>query len=218
MKIGILGTGGVGRTLGAHLSAAGHDVMLAGRATPHEVGEGWAAEAPNRRYGTFADAAAHGEVVLNCTSGLHSVAAVRAAGVERLAGKVLVDVANPLDFSQGFPPSLAVGNTDSLGEQLQALAPEARVVKALNTVAASVMVAPAKLPGEHVLPLCGDDAEAKALVRGWLQAWFGWQHFVDLGPIHAARGQEAWLLLWTRLYGALGTGDFNIVLSRAPQG
>ncbi|HEV8631159.1 MAG TPA: NADP oxidoreductase, partial [Thermoanaerobaculia bacterium] len=130
-----------------------------------------------------------------------------------LEGKVLVDVANPLDFSRGFPPTLSVCNTDSLGEQLQRALPQARVIKALNTMWAGIMVDPRRLPGRHLVFLAGNDAAAKATVRQLL-AGFGWREdeLVDLGDITAARATEMLLPIWLRLYGLRGDGAFNLSL------
>jgi 8-hydroxy-5-deazaflavin:NADPH oxidoreductase len=154
---------------------------------------------------------------VNATNGAGSVAMLESAGEENLAGKVLVDVANPLDVSQGMPPSLFVCNTDSLGEQIQRRFSQVRVVKALNTMNCEVMVDPAKVPGEHDVFLCGEDADAKRQVAELLES-FGWpaEHIRDLGGIASARGTEMYIALWIRLWGALGTGHFNIGVVRAP--
>ncbi|TNE91929.1 MAG: NADP oxidoreductase [Deltaproteobacteria bacterium] len=212
MHIGILGTGDVARTLGTALRAKGHDVWLGSRAPDHPKATAWAVDGGGTD--TFAEVAGRSELLLNCTSGLHSLTALELAGRDALAGKILVDVANPLDFSNGFPPTLSVCNDDSLGERIQRTHPELRVVKALNTVANALMVDPDRIAGPKSLPICGNDAEAKARVAGWLGEWFGWTDIVDLGDITNARGMEAWLLLWTRLYGALGTGDFHMAIVR----
>src|SRR6185503_8840199 len=161
--------------------------------------------------GTFADAAAFGETVVNATAGGASLDALAAAGVENLAGKVLIDISNPLDFSRGMPPNLVVCNTDSLGEQIQRAFPETSVVKALNTVNADIMVDPSIVPGSHTIFLCGDDAGAKAMVADLLQS-FGWpaDDVMDLGELVAARGMEMYLPLWLRLYGAAGTARLNV--------
>jgi len=137
------------------------------------------------------------------------------AGVEHLARKTLVDVANPLDFSQGMPPRLFICNTDSLAEQIQRAFPDARVVNTLNTINCEVMVDPAKVPREHDVFVCGNDAAAKAQVVELLRS-FGWpaERIHDLGDISAARGTEAYLLLWLRLRGTLQTGHFNIKVVR----
>jgi predicted dinucleotide-binding enzyme len=165
---------------------------------------------------TFPEAGAHGELVVNATAGGASLAVLESAGAERLAGKVVMDVANALDFSQGMPPTLSVANTDSLGEQIQRAFPDARVVKTLNTVNAFVMVEPSRVPGEHVIFVSGDDAAAKETVKGVLRG-FGWSEgsIIDLGGIRTARGTEMYLPLWLSLWNATGTGDFNIGVNRA---
>jgi predicted dinucleotide-binding enzyme len=213
MNIGMLGTGQVGRQLATALVAAGHPVRMGSRTASHEGATAWAAGVgEGASHGTFADAAAFGEVVFNATPGEHSLAVLKAAGAENLAGKVLIDVSNPLDFSRGFPPRLFVSDDESLAERIQAALPEARVVKALNTVSNEIMVDPAQLGEPTHLPICGNDAEAKAVVTALLQGAFGWERILDLGDLSNARGTEAWLLLWTRLYRALGTGNFNMKL------
>jgi len=170
----------------------------------------------NGQIGTFAEAAAFGEIVFDCTNGANSLAALHLAGAENLADKILIQVSNPLDFSKGMPPSLTVCNSDSLGEQTQREFPDVRVVKALNTVNCEVMIDPARIPGDHALPICGNDAEAKKEVAAKLSEWFGWKptNIVDLGDITGARGTEMYLPLWLRLWGAVGTPVFNIQLAR----
>lgn len=217
MKITVLGTGDVGRQLASKLVEVGHEVRLGSRSADNDKAAGWATAAGERAsHGTFADAAAFGELVLNCTAGAVSLQALEAAGKDNLAGKILIDVSNPLDFSQGFPPSLSVCNTDSVGEQIQAAFPATKVVKTLNTVANHIMVDPARVPGSHHLFVSGNDADAKAEVVRLLRESFGWREIIDLGDITTARGTEAWLLLWTRLYVALGNPDFNLAIVRAP--
>jgi predicted dinucleotide-binding enzyme len=168
--------------------------------------------------GTFADAAAFGEVLFNCTAGMGSIEALDAAGSDNLAGKILIDVANALDFSGGMPPTLAICNTDSLGERIQRRFPETRVVKTLNTMNAQVMVEPGRVPGAHNIFLCGNDGAAKARVSEWLAAWFGWpaSSVIDLGDITTARGTEMLLPIWVRLWAALGTADINFHIAGAP--
>ncbi|MDP2313964.1 MAG: NAD(P)-binding domain-containing protein [Pseudomonadota bacterium] len=227
MNIAVLGTGIVAQTLASALATRGHAVAIGTRdpaATLARTAKGsfgqpgmseWAAAHPAVRVATFADAAAGAEVVVNATSGSASLAALTAAGAANLDGKIVLDISNPLDFSKGFPPSLSVANTDSLGEQIQRAFPGARVVKTLNTVSAHLMVDPNQLAdGAHDMFVCGDDPGAREQVAGWLQAWFGWTHIVDLGDITNARGTEAYLLLWTRLYGRLGTATFNVHVVR----
>jgi 8-hydroxy-5-deazaflavin:NADPH oxidoreductase len=206
MRIGIVGSGQVAQTLARKLVEVGHDLLL-GTREPGKLA-GFAA-------GSALDAARHGEVVINATAGGGSLQALEAAGRANLDGKVLIDVANPLDFSKGMPPSLTIVNTDSLGERIQAAFPGAKVVKALNTVNVDLMVAPEKLAGgDHHLFLCGNDAGAKADVTRWLSEWFGWRNFVDVGDITAARGTEMYLALWIRLYAKFGTGRFNVKIVR----
>ena len=210
MKIGILGSGVVGQTLSGALAERGHDVMVATR-NPPKLDE-WLEQIGNRaRVGSLAEAAAHGELLFNVTNGASSLEALAHADAASYAGKIMIDVSNPLDFTQGMPPTLTVSNTDSLGEQIQRAYPEARVVKALNTVTAALMIEPALVAdGEHHLFVCGDDAAAKAAVAGYLRDWFGWKHIVDLGDISAARATEMYLPLWLRLWDSVGTGLFNV--------
>jgi predicted dinucleotide-binding enzyme len=212
VHIGVLGTGTVGRTLAQALVDRGHEVRMGSRAAGNEKAVAWAEVAgPLASEGSFADAAAFGELAINATAGVASLEAIQAAGAEQLAGKVLVDVSNPLDFSKGMPPTLTVCNDDSLGEQIQRAFPEVRVVKALNTMTASVMVAPDLVPGSHTVMLCGDDPAAKEQA-GVLLHDFGWppERILDLGDITAARGMEMYLPLWLRLYGATGTAVLNV--------
>lgn len=188
---------------------------MGSRSATHEKGLAWAkAAGASASLGTFADAAAFGELTFNCTSGFGSVPALESAAVG-LKGKLVIDIANPLDFSKGFPPTLFTGNTDSLGEQAQRALPDSKVVKALNTVTAGLMVDAKRVAGgDHEAFICGNDAEAKAQVTKILQEWFGWQRVLDLGDISKSRGTESYLALWIRLYGALGTADFNLKIMR----
>jgi predicted dinucleotide-binding enzyme len=217
MRIAVLGTGVVGTTIGSKLVSLGHEVRMGARSATNEKAAAWVAEAGGAASaGDFADAAAFGEVVLNCTAGTASLAALEAAGAANLAGKLLIDVSNPLDFSGGFPPSLSVCNTDSLGEQIQRAFPETRVVKALNTVNCAVMVDPGRVPGEHALLMCGDDEGAKREALALLVA-FGWpaERVVDLGDITGARGMEMYLPLWLRIMVGRGNADFNVTIAGA---
>jgi 8-hydroxy-5-deazaflavin:NADPH oxidoreductase len=216
MRIGVLGTGVVGRTIASRLVGLGHDVRLGSRDASNEVAGEWVDEVGVRAsHGTFADAASFGELVFNCTAGAVSVEALEQAGEDNLRGKVLVDVSNALDFSHGRPPTLTVANTDSVGEQIQRRFPETRVVKALNTMNNQVMVDPGSVPGDHQVFVCGEDEGAKADVRALLES-FGWpdERIVDLGGIEASRGTEAYVILWLRLVGALGTSRLNIHVAR----
>lgn len=213
MKIGVLGTGDVGRTLATKLVALGHDVMMGARSADNEKAQAFAT-ATGGKTGSFADAAAFGEIVVHATRGNTAMDVLNGIGAEILAGKLLIDVSNPLDFSQGFPPNLSISNTDSLAELIQRTFPDTHVVKTLNTVTASVMVDPARLPGKHVVFVSGNDIAAKGKTMDLLRS-FGWQSIIDLGDISTARGTEQMLPLWVRLYGALGTGEFNFILTRA---
>ncbi|TDC97707.1 NAD(P)-binding domain-containing protein [Actinomadura sp. 7K507] len=212
MKIGVLGTGDVGRRLASGLAGLGHDVTLGSRTADNPAAAGWARE-HGGHHGTFADAAAHGEIIVNATGGLVSLDALKAAGSANLDGKVVVDVSNPLDFSQGFPPRLAVPEAGSVGEQLQQAFPGARVVKALNTMHNTLMTDPARVAGQHNVFVCGDDASAKADVADLLKS-FGWtdRQILDLGVLSAARSVEPLVLLWVTLSGTLQTTELNFAI------
>jgi predicted dinucleotide-binding enzyme len=214
MKIAMLGTGVVGRSIGTKLVSLGHEVRMGSRTPDNEAAAGWVSSAgSSSSQGTFADAAAFGDLVFNCTSGSASLDALRAAGAENLAGKVLVDVSNALDFSDG--PALFVTTKESLGEQIQAAFPEARVVKTLHTMNAEVMVDPSLVPGEHDVFVSGNDTAAKEEVSALLES-FGWsrERILDLGDISGARATEMYVMLWLRLYQAVGTSHFNVHVVR----
>ena len=174
----------------------------------------WQADHPAVRLAPFAEAAAGGDLVVNATGGGASLDALDRAGAANLAGKVLLDVANPLDFSQGFPPSLLVKDTDSLAEQIQRAFPAARVVKSLNTMTAAVMVDPGRVGGgDHTVFVSGDDADAKQTVVDLLES-MGHTDVIDLGGLSTARGAEMYVPLWLRIMGAVGTPSFNIKVVR----
>lgn len=226
MRIAVLGTGPVGQAVAAKLDDLGHDVTVGtrsvgdamGRTEPDSFGNPpfpqWADQHPGIEVATLAAASSDADMVVNATNGAGSVAALEAAGEEHLDGKVLIDIANPLDFSQGMPPSLLVSNTDSLGEQIQRRFPGTMVVKALNTVNASLMVEPGQLAGgDHSIFLSGNDPDAKDQVADLLRA-IGWSDVIDLGDITTARGTEMYLPLWARLWQALGTPMFTIKVVR----
>jgi predicted dinucleotide-binding enzyme len=215
MKLGVLGTGIVGTTIGTKLVQLGHDVMMGSRTKTNEKAAAWVkASGPKASQGTFADAARFGETLFNCTSGLASVDALKLAGAANLSGKILLDIANPLDFSKGMPPTLAVCNTDSLGEQIQRAFPDVKVVKTLNTMNCKLMVNPAQVPGEHDVFVSGNDRAAKARATEILKNMFGWKSVIDLGDITTARGTEQLLALWVRLMGTFGTTNFNFKIVR----
>jgi 8-hydroxy-5-deazaflavin:NADPH oxidoreductase len=224
VRIGILGSGVVGQTIGAALVERDEDVVL-GTRSPTEVGNkrgfgtslaDWLKKTHDKaRIGTFEEAARHGELVINATSGDGALKALELAGAGNLANKILIDISNPLDFSHGLPPSLSVCNTDSLGEQIQRTFPDSKVVKTLNTTNAFVMVNPAQVGGgDHDLFVSGNDGAAKARVIELLRHWFGWQTVIDLGDITTARGTEMLLPIWIRLWSALGTPMFNFKIVR----
>lgn len=211
----------VGQIVGGKLAELGHDVML-GTRTPSELDtpkrggstlREWQG-ATNANIGTFEDTAKHGEVLVNATNGGASLEALHMAGEANLDGKVLIDVANPLDFSKGFPPTLAIKDTDSLAETIQRAFPNVKVVKTLNTMNASVMVNPKSVAeGRHTVFVSGNDAAAKATVTTLLRA-FGWTDVLDLGGLETARGTEMLLPIWLRTMGALGHANFNFHVAR----
>jgi hypothetical protein len=206
MKIGVLGTGMVGNTIASKLVALGHNVMMGSREAKNPKAIAWAKGAGARaQAGTFADAAAFGEMLFNCTNGANSLDAMRAAGEKNLGGKIVIDIANVL------PPDAR--GPEALGEQIQNAFPQVKVVKALNTVNCEVMVDASKISGVHTVFMCGNDDEAKDTVRGLLEA-FGWKDIIDLGDISNARATEGYLPLWLALWKALGTLNFNIKVVR----
>jgi hypothetical protein len=213
MKIGILGSGEVARTIGSKLVERGHEVKL-GTRDAQKLAEWQATNGANASVGSFAETAAFGDLLFNCTLGIASLEVLQAVDEANLNGKILVDVSNSLDFSQGFPPSLVVCNTDSLGEQIQRTFPQVKVVKALNTVTANLMVEASLVPGDHDLFVCGNDAEAKATVINLVKTEFGWQSVIDMGDISAARATEMFLPIWVRLYGLFQSPMFNFKIVR----
>jgi 8-hydroxy-5-deazaflavin:NADPH oxidoreductase len=211
MRFGVIGTGMVGKTLASKLVSLGHEVKMGSRSANNEKAAAWVKEAgKSASHGTFADAAAFGEVVFVCTKGDVTLDAVRAAGAANLKGKVVIDVSNPLDVSKGMPPSMIpeFTNTNSLGEAVQELIPDSYVVKALNMINCAVMVNPAMLQGDSEILISGNDATAKNKVIDILKS-FGWKNPIDLGDITTARGTEMYIALWMRLMGVLGTAQFN---------
>jgi predicted dinucleotide-binding enzyme len=213
MKIAVLGTGNVGDTIGSKLIEVGHSVMMGSRTADNEKRKAFVAKHSGKAsLGTFAEAAAFGEIIFNCTAGVGSLNAMKMAGENNVNGKIIVDIANPLDFSKGMPPSLAVCNTNSLGEEIQKAFPQAKVVKALNTMWCGIMVNPLMINGgDHSTFISGNDAHAKEKVKEILKS-FGWvdKNILDLGDITKARGTEMYLPLWLSIYGATNNGAFNI--------
>jgi predicted dinucleotide-binding enzyme len=226
MRIAVLGTGGVGQALAGRLDELGHDVTLGTRdprATlaraggDHNGGPApavWLADHPGVSLLPHAEAVTGAEVVVNALQGAATLETLGAIGAEALAGTVLLDLSNPLDFSAGFPPTLFVAGDDSLGEQVQRLLPRTQVVKGLNTVASTLMVRPDLLAdGEHTVFVSGDSGPAKATVVALLTE-MGHTDVVDLGDLSTGRGAEMLLPLWLRLWGALGTPVFGIKVVR----
>ena len=224
-NIAVLGTGMVGQAIAGRLNELGHSVVVGtrdpeatlARSEPDQMGNApfsaWLGTHADVELATFADAAAGADLVVNASSGAVTLEVLGLAGADNLAGKVLVDIANPLDFSAGFPPTLSVKDTDSLGEQVQRAFPEAKVVKALNTLTASLMVEPKSLGESSTVFVSGEDAAAKATVVEILES-FGHDDVIDLGGIETARGTEMVLPIWLRLMGTLGTGHFNFKVVR----
>lgn len=225
MKIGIIGTGGVGQTLASKLFTLGHEVMIGTRdvneklqnETRDHYGNApfaeWYKQNKQINLGTFAEAAEFGQMIINATEGLHSIDALQKAKEQNLKFKVLVDISNPLDFSKGMPPSLypQLSNTNSLAEEIQKTFADARVVKTFNTMWAGLMVNPMMVNnGDHTNFICGNDAEAKEKVKSLLNE-MGWknENLFDLGDLSAARGMEGLLPLWLRIMGIKQTAAFN---------
>jgi predicted dinucleotide-binding enzyme len=223
MKIAVLGTGSVGQALSSRLASLGHELVMGtrdvaaslARTTPDGWGNPaigtWATQHPEIKLVSYAEAAAFSDsIIVHAMNGFAAIDSLKQAGEAHLAGKILIDITNPLDFSKGFPPSLFISNTDSLGEQIQAAFPALKVVKTLNTMSNPVMVNPAMVPGDHSVFVSGNDAEAKAVVAEILKS-FGWaeRNIIDLGDISTARGTEQILPIWVRLYSVLKTPMFN---------
>lgn len=226
MRIAVLGTGMVGQALAGRLAELGHEVTVGTRdpestladKEPDMMGNplfaDCATENPGVRLATFAEAAAGAELLVNATPGTVSLAALEAAGAENMAGKILIDVANAIDDSHGFPPRLVFKDTESLGEQIQAAFIDVKVVKTLSTLAAPLMIYPEQLNnGDHTVFVAGNDAEAKLTVVELLRS-FGHTDIIDLGDIKGARGVEAALPLWLRLLQTLNTSIFNFKVVR----
>lgn len=231
MNIAVLGTGSVGQALAGRLSELGHEVVMGtrdvaaslARTTPDSWGNPaigtWATQHSTIKLATYAEAAAFSDgIIIHAMNGHAAIDALKQAGEANLAGKILIDITNPLDFSKGFPPSLFVSNTDSLGEQIQAAFPNLHVVKSLNTMSNPVMINPAAVPGDHTVFVNGNNADAKQTVKELLKS-FGWNetNIFDLGDITASRGVEMILPLWVRIYGNAKTPFFNFNVNFAPK-
>jgi len=220
MRFGVLGTGMVGQAIATKLLERGHEVTMGSRTKGNEKAVAWAhGKGAKAKTGTFADAVKSGEILFNCTLGAASMDALKSAGAAALGDKILVDVSNPLDFSKGMPPTLFVSHSDSLAEQVQRAFPRLKVVKSLNTMSAPIMVNPGHVPGDHTAFVAGNDATARERVSKLLQTEFGWKpaNVMDLGELSAARGMEAGLLLWLRVWGALQHPNFNFHVAVGPK-
>lgn len=213
MKIAVFGTGMVGDTIGSKLIQLGYQVMMGSRTKDNEKAKAFVEKHPhNATAGTYADAAAFGNLIFNCTAGVGSIEALKQAGEQHLNGKIIIDISNPLDFSKGMPPSLAIVNTNSLGEEIQKAFPMTKVVKTLNTMWCGLMVNPSMIQNaDHNVFMSGNDTGAKEQVKSLLKS-FGWidNNIIDLGDITTARGTEMFLPLWLRIWGATNNGAFNI--------
>ena len=216
MNIGVLGTGVVGQTIATALTEKGHNVRMGSRTSNNEKAAEWVKKSNNHAtQGDFNDAASFGEIVFLCLNGNHAMDAVRSVDADNVAGKIVIDVTNPLDFSKGMPPRLIEGlnNSTSLGEEIQNAWPASRVVKTFNTVNSNVMVNPKLVNnGDHTLFICGDDADAKNKVKHFLVDTFGWrpESLLDLGGIVASRGTEAYVPFWVMMMQATGSPMFNV--------
>ena len=215
MKVAVFGTGMVGDAIGPKLIERGHTVMMGYRTRDNEKSKNYVAKNGKKaKNGTLSEAAELGDIIFNYTAGVASLEALRSGEQKNLAGKIIVDISNPLDFSKGMPPSLAVVNTNSLGEEIQKTFHQSKVVKTLNTMWCGIMVNPAMInAGDHNVFVFGNDTSAKEEVTNILTS-FGWKdkNILDLGDITKARGTEMYLPLWLSIYGATSNGAFNIKL------
>jgi hypothetical protein len=212
MKIGILGTGMVGETLGTKFVQLGHQVKMGSRTANNESAAKWVkAAGANASQGTFHDAVIFGEMVFVCLKGAVFLEVVKTLFPGAFSGRVIVDVSNPLEFSNGAM-SLSICNTKSLGEEVQSALPIANVVKTLNTVNCEVMVDPAK-GGNPTMFLCGNDADAKKKVTDLLKT-LGWRDIIDLGDITKSRGTETMMHIWMNLFGLFGNPYFGFKIVR----
>jgi predicted dinucleotide-binding enzyme len=216
METGVFGTGAVGKTIATKLIQLGYKVMMGSRTAANEKAIAWvASNGKDASTGTFKDTAKFADIIFNCTKGEAALDIFKQAGIENFKNKTIIDVSNPLDFSKGMPPSLisSYTNTNSLGEEIQKLLPDANVVKTLNTVNCEVMVDPKKSGGDPTMFISGNNAEAKEKVKSLLNQ-FGWNDIIDLGDITTARGAEMLLPIWLRIFMATGNGYFAFKIIR----
>jgi len=214
MKIGILGTGMVGETLGTKFAQMGHQVKMGSRTANNENAAKWAAKnGTAASAGTFAQAAEFGEMVFLCLKGDVQMDVIRSVGERPFGSKPVVDVSNPLDFSHGMPPSLSICNTNSLGEEVQKALPAAKVIKTLNIVNCEIMIEPNKAGQQPTMFICGNDSAAKVSVTLLLKD-LGWADIIDLGDITKARATEMLLPIWLSLMQTLGHVHFGFKIVR----
>jgi len=214
MKIGMLGTGTVGKRLAGRLVELGNEVLMGSRTADNPEAVQWAKQAgKGASHGTFEEAARFGEVLFLCVKGDAALSVINLAKPESFKGKTVIDVTNPLDFSQGMPPSLFISNTNSLGEEIQKALPGAHIVKTLNIVSNEVMIDPGITGGEPTMFLCGNDAGAKEKAAAILKK-LGWKDIMDLGDISNARGTEMVLPIWVRTWTTLQNGNFAFKVLR----
>jgi 8-hydroxy-5-deazaflavin:NADPH oxidoreductase len=211
-RVGVLGSGVVGQQLAIGFSGCGHDVMIGTRDPDKpELREWLSGDGAGIRPGSFQEVGAHGELLVLAVLGDAAEQAIAAAGRENFSGKVVIDAMNPLDFSGGFPPKLSITGEDSLGERVQRALPEARVVKAFNTIGNQYFVNPQFSDGQPTMLIAGDDDQAKGTVTDLL-ADFGWSDVVDLGGIEGSRELEAICIAWVKLIGVRGSADHGFQL------
>ncbi|HEY3313443.1 MAG TPA: NAD(P)-binding domain-containing protein [Anaerolineales bacterium] len=211
MNIGILGTGVVGKTIGTRLVELGHNVRMGSRTADNLNAQAWVRSVgESASHGTYSEAARYSNILFNCTAGRGTLSALELIKAADLNNKILIDVANPLDYSRGMPPTMSVCNTDSLGEQIQREHKLLRVVKAVNCMGVEVMVNPKLVPAPRDALICGNDLDAKNNVTAILIEWFGWDSVIDLGDISNARGMEMALPLWLSLRQKFGTNNFHL--------
>ena len=227
MKISILGTGSVGQSISAKMIALGHKVFMASRdaqqareriqtnpMTGSSFAE-WLTKNTAVNLVNYNDLPPDTDIYINCTQGEGSVAALKAIGKDKIKNKIILDISNPLDFSKGMPPTLFISNTDSLAETIQREFPDSKIVKGLNTMNCNIMMNPSIVPGDHNVFLSGNDQQAKNEISSLLIS-VGWKadNIIDLGDISTARGTEMILPIWLRLWGALGTAEFNFHIAK----
>ncbi len=211
-RVGVLGSGEVGRRLASGFSSRGHDVMIGSRDPGKpELREWLAGEGAGIQAGTFVETAGYGELLVLAVLGTAADEAIADAGAENFSGKVVIDAMNPLDFSGGFPPKLSISGEDSLGERVQRALPDARVVKAFNTIGSQYFVDPSFTDSQPTMLIAGDDADAKSTV-GDVLADFGWPDPVDIGGIEGSRELEAICIAWVKIGGSRGSWDHGFKL------